>query len=241
MEFLARVNARYFAGIQLFAAQQDVRYYLNGVSIEPHPEKGAVIVATDGYRLAAIHDPDGMCKEPIIVGEITKGLISACKAKGSLPRMTIPGHLWISRNGALLTNSFAGEQPPVDSFDATVLHASKITLVDGKFPDWRKVIRQRVVARGEPMPSVNAEYIAAVSEACRIMSPTARKRPIIRLTGTGSTGVVIARSHDFDLAERFVAAIMPCRAEDPKTLLPTWMAPKAKPRLKYRGSELVTA
>src|SRR3546814_11168706 len=36
----------------------------------PHPEKGAVIVATNGHVMGMIHDPDGYCAKPIIVGDI---------------------------------------------------------------------------------------------------------------------------------------------------------------------------
>lgn len=82
MDIIARVNPKYFAAINLFAAENDVRYYLCGVYIEPHPEKGAVIVATNGHIIGIIHDPEGFCAKPIIVGDITKPLISACRSKG---------------------------------------------------------------------------------------------------------------------------------------------------------------
>lgn len=241
MEFLACVNPRYFAGIELFAAKNGVRYYLQGVYIEPHHEKGAVIVASDGHRLAAIHDPDGMCKEPIIVGEITKGLISACKSKGSAKRMTVPGKLWIGNGGAILTHSLASEHAPDDSFDPAVLHASKIRLLDGKFPDWRQVVGKLSAAEGKPIPVLNAGYVASVSDALRIMDPT-DKAPVVRLYGNGTECAAVARCGNLDIGERFVALIMPLRHDSfPKAVLPGWMAPKAKPRLKYRGSELVTA
>ena len=240
MEFLARVNPRYFAGIELFAAKKGFRYDLQGVHIEPHPEKGAVIVATDGHRLAAIHDPDGMCKEPIIVGEIPKGLLSACKAKGSEKHMTVPGKLWIGNGGAILTHSFADGEPD-DSFDHRVLHASKIKLIDARYLDWRRVVSTLTAAEGLPIPALNASYVASVSEALRIMNPT-DNAPVVRLYGNGTECAVVARCGGLDIAELFVAVIMPLRYDNvPKSAIPNWMAPKAKPRLKYRGSELVTA
>jgi len=48
----------YYAGLaSLFSSKDDVRFYLNGIYIEPcENDEGAYIVATDGHRLVAYHD-----------------------------------------------------------------------------------------------------------------------------------------------------------------------------------------
>src|SRR5690606_12660465 len=128
MNYLARVNPKYFAAIELYAAKNDIRYYLNGVRIEPHPQQGAVIVATNGYRLAAIHDPDGWCEEPIIVGDIPRSLVAACKAKDNELTFTTPKQLWVSKTSAVVMGCDDTE-PPQDPFNPMALHATRITLI----------------------------------------------------------------------------------------------------------------
>src|SRR5690554_4169346 len=136
-DYIAKVNPRYFAAAQLFAAVSDIRFYLNGVRLEPHPEGGAIIVATDGHTMAVLYDPEGYVREPIIVGGITKGLISACKAKGNPVRFTRPERLLIGRKCAVVSGHKSQEPDP---FDPMALHAEKIELIDANYPDWRSAL-----------------------------------------------------------------------------------------------------
>jgi len=62
----AVIKAEYARLIQPFISQEDFRYYLNGFAIEPHPNKGVVIVATDGHKLGAFHDESGACDSKMI-------------------------------------------------------------------------------------------------------------------------------------------------------------------------------
>lgn len=226
MEFLARVNPKYFAAIQIFASTKDIRYYLNGVRIEPHPEQGALIVATDGHRLAVMHDPDGMCKEPIIVGEITKSLVSACRAKGKLTKLNVPANLWICRGGAIVTADESKAEPS-DLFADAVLHMSKIKLIEAKYPDWRRVIPKKRDLKADHFPILNGDYVADVSEAARLLLGDSKRysTPHLSLESTGRDCSVIVRIVRQDLEDRFVAVIMPVRAEPVKTILPTWLMP----------------
>lgn len=45
----------------------DIRYYLNGVMVEPRTEGGAFIVGTDGHRLVAIIDKDAVCQQQTVL------------------------------------------------------------------------------------------------------------------------------------------------------------------------------
>lgn len=42
-----------------FMAKADIRYYLNGICLRPHPVKGVMLIATDGHSLAAFYDREG--------------------------------------------------------------------------------------------------------------------------------------------------------------------------------------
>lgn len=241
MEFLARVNPRYFAGIERFAAVKDVRFYLCGVFIEPHPHGGVTIVATDGRIMAAAHDPDGWCAEPIIVGDITKPLLSACKKRG-LPSARAE-QLWIAKDCAVVSSSAETEPPPAP-FGEAALHSSKISIIDGKFPDWRRVMPlERQVAPTE-FPPVRPEYMATVSEALQIMQDS--KYSSMRLYADGDALSVVIRTLDADLMDRFVALVMPAHADQLPTVVPEFVKhapapkPKVKPRVKVRAGEIVT-
>ncbi|WP_395338996.1 DNA polymerase III subunit beta [Ningiella sp. W23] len=108
--------------VQFSMAQQDVRYYLNGMSLETG-ENEVRSVATDGHRLAmAVHEFDG----------------------GQLPvkQVIIPrkGVMEISR---LIDESDANIKVQLGSnhiriFSSSFIFTSK--LVDGRFPDYNRVV-----------------------------------------------------------------------------------------------------
>ncbi|WP_045856404.1 DNA polymerase III subunit beta [Teredinibacter purpureus] len=104
-------------------AQQDVRYYLNGMLWEVRPNELRV-VATDGHRLA-------MCTRPVVGIEIAE------PKQAILPRK---GVIELSR---LLVD---GEEPVEVSLGSSHIRATTpeytftSKLVDGKFPDYERVL-----------------------------------------------------------------------------------------------------
>ena len=62
----AIVRVEYLLATEPFQSSEETRYYLKGLSIEPHPRAGAIIVATDGHTMSVIHDG-----EAIVSGERT--------------------------------------------------------------------------------------------------------------------------------------------------------------------------
>ena len=107
--------------IQYAMAQQDVRYYLNGVLliIETNQLKA---VATDGHRLAynAIEIEGNYEKHEIILPR--KAIIELCKL--------------LNDNDETLEIEFSTQQVKVDFSGITLI--SKV--IDGKFPDYERVI-----------------------------------------------------------------------------------------------------
>lgn len=106
------------------AAVNDVRYYLNGVLLEIHPDK-LVAVATDGHRLAK-------CEQQATTGH----------ADAANPRQFI-----IPNSGVdTLLKLMGGEQVQLHlsartisaTFDSGAAFVSK--LVDGRYPDYYRVI-----------------------------------------------------------------------------------------------------
>lgn len=223
MQPIARVNPKYFAAMNLFAAVQDVRYYMVGVYIDHHPVKGVVMVATDGATLALIHDPDGWVETPIIVGGISKGLQSAYAAKGSDTRRTIPAHLYISQGGAVVSGD-PEIHAEVNPFAQRSLHMSKIDIIDGKFPDYRKVIDLKR-EYNNAFPCVNSAYLARLNAVSKILVDNKYGHGI-EFFSSGRDTSMIARIVSNDLEQRFMALLMPMRTDPPKTPLPDWLMPK---------------
>lgn len=110
-------------GLVLYSmAQQDIRYYLNGLLLVID-EEGLKVVATDGHRLAYASSPQSGA--------------AAAKQEVILPRKTV---LELAR---LLEDSDApvtveiGAGQARFSFNGVVIQSK---LVDGKFPDYTRVI-----------------------------------------------------------------------------------------------------
>jgi hypothetical protein len=57
-------NARLFAAVAGFRAENEIRYHLCGVHLAPHPSgRGALAVATDGHQMAMAYDEHGEASE----------------------------------------------------------------------------------------------------------------------------------------------------------------------------------
>ena len=61
--------------------KNDIRFYLNGLRIEPSPLGGVIVVATDGSMMVMVHDINGYCSDPQgVVVRVTPQLLAACRA-----------------------------------------------------------------------------------------------------------------------------------------------------------------
>lgn len=218
MKVISKVNRKYFAATNLFSAVKDVRYYLNSVYIEPHPEVGVILVATDGHRMGVMHDPEGYTDKPIIVGEISNQLISACKKKS-----LIPLDLFVGERGCVVGPKIEkGED--LDPFGEMVSHMSRIELIEANYPNWRKILPKKE-DRDQRFPAFNPKYLAALHEAAEILVP-GKWASALELFSGGRDTSVVARINSADIGQRFVGIIMPMRSDSPKSILPDWLTPK---------------
>lgn len=182
--------------VSRFMAKQDIRYYLNGVLVEVY-RNVAYLVATDGHRLAAarLERPDGETWEPgevIIPGEC----IAAALKSGNVAERRLP-----------LVLTVDGER---FEFDA----CGKVTagkVVEGKFPDWRKVIPGKV--SGE-VAHFNAEYLIDCHKAAADLG--SKFSPPIGHNGDGAALIV--------LRQDVLAVVMPMRGADRPEESPEWVS-----------------
>jgi DNA polymerase-3 subunit beta len=113
---------------QFAMAQQDVRYYLNGLLLEVEGENLRT-VATDGHRLAICETADGkICDENQQVIVPRKGVTELSRI---LESSDVPVQVEIGQNHMRLVTE-------------TMCFTSK--LIDGRFPDYQRVIPEKIAS-----------------------------------------------------------------------------------------------
>lgn len=85
---IARVSAVAVKLVFPFVAQQDIRFYLNGINIRPLDDGAVMVIATDGHRYIVVRDPHGYAEKEVIVGISKDALKHAASAKHTLDVMS---------------------------------------------------------------------------------------------------------------------------------------------------------
>lgn len=85
---IARISAVAVKLVFPFVAQQDIRFYLNGINIRPLEDGTAMIIATDGHRYIVVRDPNAYVEKEIIVSVCKDALKHASSAKHTLDVMS---------------------------------------------------------------------------------------------------------------------------------------------------------
>jgi hypothetical protein len=202
--------------VKPFVSDEPARYYLNGVCIEP-AANGAVCVSTDGHRLGACHDPDGLATEAVIVrlpNEIKmppkRGLLRSPWLVG-IGTGAGKGHISVVEPAAKADEDTAlNAIERVEECSIRIGHA----FIDGTFPEWRRVIPKPTSK--DAIRGFNGKYVKAFGEH-------------MTLRGAGE-----AEPHLIEIAgePEFIGVLMPMRVES-KGALPAWLeAPKAAPQRK---------
>lgn len=132
---MIKFDAGLFAKVARFSAEFDIRGYLEGVRIEPHHERGAVAVATNGHILAAIHDPDGVCDEPMTL-RCTEDFLLSCKAS---KRDDPAGKRMVLVESGLAKVIFTA-LTGASIKDGGIYILPNSPALEGQYPDWRKIL-----------------------------------------------------------------------------------------------------
>lgn len=170
----------------IFAADKDVRYYLNGVCLEVGECGDARLVATDGHRLAvlAVGDhPAAVPGEYLIPRDVLKPIKRASRTTGADVSIMIDGGRVMVAAG---TEIIAGG-----------------LLIDGKFPDWQRVCPDPERMSGEP-GTYNAQYVADIAGA---LIELGDRCPAFDMLQQGQTGPGLV----IDLERGLMVATMPMR------------------------------
>jgi hypothetical protein len=226
---MIKVKMNYFRAAALCVSTELTRYYLNGVHIHPHHEKGAVLVGTDGRRLLAVHDPEGECSKPVIVSAKIVKLGSRLWFDVLNPRPEADADDeadWFG-DGALTANE-REDAPPLLIVDEDgrvevgAIRSTESALIDGTFPDYRKVIPD-FPASPQLMPVFDLGLISIFDKAARLMSGGDRDTRIV--AGEDIKGPLIVL---FPSTPTAIGVAMPMLLSS-KTMpsaLPPFLAPK---------------
>lgn len=157
-DVVAKFDADLFHIAYAFTCREETRFYLCGVSIEPHPEQGVILVATDTYRLIVIHDEDGFAKEKIIV-RMDKSPLSLCKKKSTEV---------VKREVEVLPDGMAfvlREYKHIGVQDDAI--------IDGAFPNWRGII-PKCTTEKPTLTGYNGRFLGEFSAAAKRLTGSER-------------------------------------------------------------------
>lgn len=176
-----------FKAVALAAAQQDVRYYLNGMLIE-QAKDGLYLVATDGHRMHAMR--------------VRQDTALPVGAQVVVPNDAI-AKIKPNRHMATLAVELAD-----DLRSGTLAYfGDRFTWAagDGRYPDWRRVLPREATSDGVGA-SLNPDYLADVAKAAVLLGSKKGPAAAPQLAFAGPNGAV--RALIFNQPE-FIATITP--------------------------------
>lgn len=204
---LVDVDAVLFRAASEVRSFEEVRYYLNGVYVHPHPIKGVLLVGTDGHRMMVVHDESGSCSAPAIVEAAPKALSGVkIPSKATEPRQ----RLVVAEDKPLIVGTYRSLGPAI---------------IDGTFPNYILVLKPvlEAIRKGQFHPaSFNSEYFVSFGKVAQILK-----------SGTHAMRMVCTSESDaalilFGGASEALGILMPMRT----TLnngFPSWMQPVLEP------------
>ncbi|WP_159953196.1 hypothetical protein [Rhizobium sp. 18065] len=203
----ATVNADLFRIVAGFVSTEETRYYLKGVFIHAHPVAGVYMVATDGHRLMIAHDETGTTTLDGVIVALDKATLAAtkCAARGE----NHPRSLEIHGHGEVRV--LAGD--PDERRPVAIQHRA---IVDGTFPDYRRVIPTPADAGA---PWFNPAYLQDFAKAAQeIGKLRGQKDAAFRVTGASDMPALV----QFLNASHIFGVLMPIRGPQDVTL-PSWL------------------
>lgn len=206
------LSSKYIPAIAPFIAKQDVRYYLNGFRVEPHPEQGVLIIATNGHVLAVVHDTDGFTNGSYVC-TLPANIVSACRKKNAT-RLYFVGDVGYVTSADVPLDDVAIIGP----FHIEVAHARAI---DGTYPDWRRVISE---PSGADQMCVQLEYLRYFETAAKLShGNVCGRHGFIRAYNTKNQATVV---HIEGLPE-FLGLVMPAQTYN-QPAIPDWLCMPSK-------------
>ena len=217
-----RVNADLFNLAYGAVSKEETRYYLNGVFVEPHPERGALLVSTDGHRMICIHDETGDCTESAIV-RLPRYALALCvpkRGKGlGLDRRVL--EVDVKANSATILDERVKKDGSIERSDPLI--TAHRVIIEGTYPDWRKVTPKEPL---EPagLSGFNPKFMASLGAFGAALKPShsATGMYFLKSAGVSEGSPIVVR---FGGVHHVFAVLMPMRT-DTTTTLPSFLTSK---------------
>jgi DNA polymerase-3 subunit beta len=157
------LNPDYLAATAIHISTEETRYYLRGVYVTPHEDPntglGALMVATDGHRMALFYDREGYAERPAILSLDWKSSV----IKSGSGRRTTPLRLFIDDDvGMTYVHNSENPAERLGKAIGTIL----VEEIDGTFPDFWRVLP----SEGDRVPmtqGVDAKFLADVAASLK--------------------------------------------------------------------------
>lgn len=214
-----KIDAGLFRIVHMTVSTEETRYYLNGVHVEPHASGGALMVSTDGHRLLAAYDPAGVCSEAAII-QLPKHALALSKR----PKLIERRELVVDVQNAVATiNNVTQAAEPGGEPLIEMVAACQANVIDGTFPDWRRVVPTKEEPRDTVNPAtLNGGYVRVFGDICKeLQKHFERSSAGMQLALTDGASPVVVRWSGFD---EVFGVIMPMRG-DVRGHLPEFVAP----------------
>lgn len=208
-------------------ATHDIRYYLNGVLIEPREAGGVFIVATDGHRLMAVIDETGSASESAILSLDKSTVARMVRPDAKSNRPADSRHVINEKAGYRLQTDVFRDYTAVLLTDnaGMVTHVRPRALIEGKFPEWRRVIPDFEKLKPGLQSMFNPDYLGAPIKAFK-----GRRPPSATPYQVDAQGAIIWHLHGHEHA---LLLIMPWRGDTGTTmhiLAKNWSPDARRPR-----------
>jgi len=183
------VDAHLFRVAAMFQSTEETRFYLQGVLIEPHHEKGVFLVTTDGHRMFVAHDESGSADGQMIV-RLGKDQLKSCqtgRGEDSSRRLhaddaKLPAYVSARGEHVALMNGWQ---------------------IDGQFPDWRRAMKG-ANSQGGAVEGFDARLMASFANASKELGGTTS----ILVETASDSGPALIR---FGMVDNAVGCLMPVR------------------------------
>lgn len=233
------LDGRAVAFLAHYMAQNDIRYYLNGIYVAPMPDgagPGAIAAATNGHVLGMWHDQDGTAARPAIM-KVSKPLARACK----------PGTRLVTRDRRLTVICSEGRRIGDELYIDPARHAgdrgAEPWEVEGTFPGLDRVIHEPDEAKIGLAGDINADYLGTISASLKSVLPSMKhlsRARSLRMRQVTPEGAILALCAELP---EVIMVVMPLR--DRVKVQPSWLerwrtgekAAQAKAKLPLPGCQ----
>ena len=203
-------RAAFIAAASVVQGTQDIRYCLNGILIEKGPDNKPLIVATDGHRLFAAIDENGELSDDMPAQVIIKFGTDTLRAVKLAKHRDHPIFITVEDDRVTVHISQDARCPGFgrDTTDSVI--------IDGKFPDWHRVIKD---SRKRAIGWYDSAYLADFAKVVKFLKNDNGKGHCVTLRANDKNSAATVHFAGIDYA---FGILMPIRTDIDNPSLPAW-------------------